>query len=32
MKLFCDVIEALGKYLHFETEYLSAEKMRSIGA
>jgi adenylate cyclase class IV len=32
MKLFCDITEALGKYLHFETEYLSAEKMRSIGA
>jgi adenylate cyclase class IV len=31
MKLFCDIIEALGKYLNFEIEYLSAEMIRSIG-
>jgi hypothetical protein len=32
MKLFCDLMAVLGTYLHFEIEYLSAEKMRSIGA
>ncbi len=32
MRLFCDIMEALGAYLHFDIEYLSAEKLRRPGA
>ncbi len=31
MKLFCEITAALGTYLHFEIEYLSADRLRSIG-
>lgn len=31
-KLFCELTEALGTYLHFDIEYLSAENMGSLGA
>lgn len=30
IKLFCNIMEALGTYLHFDIEYLSAEKLQSL--
>ena len=30
IKLFCDIMEALGIYLHFDIGYLSAEKLKSL--
>lgn len=30
MKVFCEIMEALGKFLDFEIEYLPSEELRSL--